>query len=184
MTAGNIATPLRQIHAPLLVAALAVTFGIGLLAGLAVPRTVGQVAEAASNAGVVAASTGSGTSATVATNPQRLAELQAAEIGGGGLTIDQVSPNAGVVAASSGSGTSAAGASQPSAVSASSRPPRSVGVASRSTRWLRTAGVVAASSGSGTSATVATNPQRLAELQAAEIGGGGLRIDANSPSGR
>jgi hypothetical protein len=93
LTAGNIATPVRQIRAPLLGAALAVTFGIGLLAGLAVPRTVGQAAEAASNAGVVAASTGSGTSATVATNPQRLAELQAAEISGGGLGIDANSPS-------------------------------------------------------------------------------------------
>jgi hypothetical protein len=112
LTAGNIATPFRQIQAPLLVAALAATFAIGLLAGLAVPRTVGQAAEAANNVGIVAASTGSGTSATVATNPQRLAELQAAEIGGGGLG-DQVSPNVGIIAASTGSGTSATVATNP-----------------------------------------------------------------------
>jgi hypothetical protein len=113
LTAGQISTPYRQIRAPLLVAALAVTFGIGLLAGLAVPRTVGQVADAASKAGVVAASTGGSALAAVATNPQRLAELQAAEIGGGGLGIDYAVPNAGVVAASSGSGTSATVATNP-----------------------------------------------------------------------
>jgi hypothetical protein len=36
-----------QIRAPLLAAALAVTFGLGTLAGLTVPRTVGQAAQAA-----------------------------------------------------------------------------------------------------------------------------------------
>ena len=60
MTAGQMATPYRQIRAPLLVAALAVTFGLGTLAGLAVPRTVGQAAEAASTVRAVAATTGSG----------------------------------------------------------------------------------------------------------------------------
>jgi hypothetical protein len=93
LTAGQISTLYRQIRAPLLVAALAVTFGSGLLTGLLAPRTVGQGAEAASKAEVVAAPTGGSTLAAVATNPQRLAELQVAEIGGGGLGIDASSPS-------------------------------------------------------------------------------------------
>ncbi|MGO9180655.1 MAG: hypothetical protein ACLQHS_15540 [Candidatus Limnocylindrales bacterium] len=42
MTAGHIATPLRQIRTSLLVAAVIVTFGIGLLAGLNVSRIADQ----------------------------------------------------------------------------------------------------------------------------------------------
>jgi len=142
MTAGQIATPYRQIRAPLLVAALAVTFGLGTLAGLAVPRTVGQAAEAASNAAAAPAtttigtwadraallrtnmdperqsanaaaapaSTSSGTSAGV---PSRLLrtnmdpELRAAEIGGGGLDINQAPSSVGVVSVSSNTSLSA-----------------------------------------------------------------------------
>jgi hypothetical protein len=113
LTAGQISTPYRQIRAPLLVAALAVTFGGGLLTGLLAPRTVGQGAEAASKAEGVAAPTGGSTLVAVATSPQQLAELQAAEIGGGGLGIDQVSPNVGIVAAPSGGSTLAAVATNP-----------------------------------------------------------------------
>jgi len=107
LTAGNSAPPYRRIRAPLLAATLAVTFGLGTLAGLAVPRAVGQSAEAASNAGAVAATTGSGGQATVATDPYWKLELQTAEIGGGGLEIKQVSPNAATAPATTGSGTSA-----------------------------------------------------------------------------
>jgi hypothetical protein len=113
LTAGQISTPNRQIRTSLLVAVLAVTFGTGLLTGLLAPRTVGQGAQAVSKAGVVAAPTGGGTLAAVATDPQRLAELQAAEIGGGGLEIDRVSPIMGVVAAPTGGGTRAAVATDP-----------------------------------------------------------------------
>ena len=162
MTAGQISTPHRQIRTSLLVTALAVTFGSGLLTGLLAPRTIGQDAQAASKAGVVAASTGGGTLAAVATNPRRWAELQAAEIGGGGLEVDQVSANVGVVAASTGGGTLAAVTTNP----------------------RRLAELQAAEMGGGGLAAVATDPLRWAELQAAEIGGGGLEIDANSPSGR
>lgn len=42
MTVGQFATPYWQIRRPLLVAALIVAFGIGLLTGLVASRTVGQ----------------------------------------------------------------------------------------------------------------------------------------------
>ena len=93
MTAGQMATPYRRIRAPLLVAALAVTFGLGTLAGLAVPRSVGQAAEAASTGGAVAATTSSGGRATVATDPYWKLELQTA-------------PNAAAAPATTGSGAS------------------------------------------------------------------------------
>ena len=47
MTAGQIAAPHRQIGTPLLVGALIVAFGVGLVTGLVAPRTVGQSAPAA-----------------------------------------------------------------------------------------------------------------------------------------
>ena len=47
MTAGQIATPYRQIRPSLLVAALIVTFGVGLLTGVVATRTVGQDAQGA-----------------------------------------------------------------------------------------------------------------------------------------
>jgi len=43
----SVSKSVLQIRAPLLAAALAGTFGLGTLAGLAVPRTVGQAAQAA-----------------------------------------------------------------------------------------------------------------------------------------
>jgi len=51
----------RQIRTSLFVAALAVTFGIGLLTGLVALRTVGQGAPTAAHGGAVAAVTGGGT---------------------------------------------------------------------------------------------------------------------------
>ncbi len=42
MTAGQFATPHRQVQASMLVAALVVAYGVGLLTGLVVPRTVSQ----------------------------------------------------------------------------------------------------------------------------------------------
>ncbi len=47
MTAGQIATPYRQIRTPMLLAALIATFGIGLLTGLVASGTVGRGAQAA-----------------------------------------------------------------------------------------------------------------------------------------
>ena len=68
MTAERIATPYRQVRTTVLVGALAVTFGVGLLGGLVVPRTIGPTAQGAGNGGVVASSTGSGISAHFASN--------------------------------------------------------------------------------------------------------------------
>ena len=50
MTAGQIATPYRQIRTSLLVAAVIVTFGIGLLAGLNVSRIADHGTTAAPDA--------------------------------------------------------------------------------------------------------------------------------------
>ncbi len=143
MTAGQITAPYRQIRTSLLVAALAVTFGMGLLAGLAVPRTAGQVAHAAANAGVVASSTGSGTSVdTGAANLRGKRDFQAAA-------------NAGVVASSTGSGTSV------DTGAANLRGKRDFQAAAN-------AGVVASSTGSGTSVdTGAANLRGKRDFQAA-----------------
>ncbi len=61
MTAGQIATPYRQVRISLLVAALAVTFGVGLVTGLVAQRTVGLGAQTVANPGGVAVATGSST---------------------------------------------------------------------------------------------------------------------------
>ncbi|MGO9180648.1 MAG: hypothetical protein ACLQHS_15505 [Candidatus Limnocylindrales bacterium] len=61
MTAGQIATPYRQVRISLFIAALAVTFGVGLVTGLVAQRTVGLGAQTAANPGGVAVATGSGT---------------------------------------------------------------------------------------------------------------------------
>ena len=58
MTTGQVPKRYRQVRTTVLVGALAVTFGVGLLGGLVVPRTIGQTAQAAGDAGVVASSTG------------------------------------------------------------------------------------------------------------------------------
>jgi hypothetical protein len=53
MTAGQFATPHRQVQASMLVAALVVAYGVGLLTGLVVPRTVGQETQIAGPIGAV-----------------------------------------------------------------------------------------------------------------------------------
>ena len=78
MTAGQIAAPYRQIRPSLLVAALVVTFAIGLLTGLAAQRVVGQGAQAAANPGGVAVATGSGTFADRFASIRAKYQLQAA----------------------------------------------------------------------------------------------------------
>jgi hypothetical protein len=78
LTAGQIATPYRQVRPSLLVGALVVTFGIGLLTGLVAQRVVGQAAQAAGNAGRVAAATGSGTYADTLALHFAKRDLQAA----------------------------------------------------------------------------------------------------------
>ena len=60
MTTGQVPKRYRQVRTTVLVGALAVTFGVGLLGRLVVPRTIGQTAQAAGDAGVVASSTGGG----------------------------------------------------------------------------------------------------------------------------
>jgi len=78
LTAGQIATPYRQVRISLLVAALAVTFGVGLLTGLVAQRTVGLGAQAAANPGGVAVATGSGTYADALALHFAKRDLQAA----------------------------------------------------------------------------------------------------------
>ena len=53
MTAGQFATPHRQVQASILVAALVVAYAVGLLTGLVVPRTVGQGAQIAGTVSVL-----------------------------------------------------------------------------------------------------------------------------------
>ena len=83
MTAGQITARYRQIRTSFLVTGLAVTFGIGLLAGLVASRTVGQGVQvrAGANAGVVTAATGSGTYADKLALLRAQRELQAAANG-------------------------------------------------------------------------------------------------------
>ena len=58
MTAGQIAAPYRQIRTSLLVAALAVAFGLGLLIGLVAQRAANTGALAITNGGAPAAVAG------------------------------------------------------------------------------------------------------------------------------
>ncbi len=58
MTAGQIAAPYRQIRTSLLVAALAVAFGIGLLIGLVAQRAGNPGTQAIANVGAPAAVAG------------------------------------------------------------------------------------------------------------------------------
>lgn len=53
MTAGQFTTPHRQVQASMLVAALVVAYGVGLLTGLVVPRTVSQGAQIAGTVSAV-----------------------------------------------------------------------------------------------------------------------------------
>ena len=53
MTAGQFATPHRQVQASMLVAALVVAYAVGLLTGLVVPRTVGHGAQIAGTVSVL-----------------------------------------------------------------------------------------------------------------------------------
>jgi hypothetical protein len=148
----------------MIVAVLAGAFGIGLVVGLVAPRVVqgAPVTDTADLAGDAA--TDAGAAASGVTDVRRLAELQAAQIGGGGLDIGTTpvrDPRPGELRAAQMGGS------------------RIADDRSSLSEWP-----VAAATGADRPAIIVTDVRRLAELQAAQIGGGGLDIRSDARSGR